>query len=522
MFLNQLRWGRVVFGLVLGSSLLALGGNAAAQPKAPGTYAGDYICSVCHADKYNTYIQHGHPWMMVPTGGQTPPANLFAAVGQNLPTLPSNMTWAQIEYIAANFKDSTTGFFVDANGNRVSAGPAAATNLSKMPAQCNGCHNTNSNRFAAGGLNGTMPPIQATWSLNGIQCEECHGPGPSMHNPLKPDPNYPTVNALCRDCHSSGDGLVRTAAATAALAPVNNPSYRINFNAKVASTGAITLTANQFNNHHPEGDEYRRSPHKNQSCVICHDPHKSVWHNEGGVLTPAGVPQGNMCIQCHTERLNGAMGTLWQKGIMQCVDCHMPNVSAGGTRAAHLFRINPLPLAAAKNLVVQPSDSGSPTAYWANLDGSTSTDGDAALTLDMVCTQCHSMSSATMSALAPTIHLNPTVLTLTANGSQPLVVAKTTQTVSVNFSLLAGTKKGTNANWWVSVSGPQGQLSWNGSKWVKGTVLWKKNSPMVDVPSQNVLVSKLTLPGVYTYTVNIMPMDGSQPIAAHVQVYVTR
>ncbi len=473
MFARGLRWGEVAIALMLGSGLFVLSGNAFAQT----TYVGDYLCSVCHSQQYTSYKQHGHPWMEVYTGGQTPSAELFAPVGEPLPPLPTGVTWSQVLYIVGNFKTGQ-GDFLLSNGNLAEE---SGSMIKPMPATCNNCHSTG---FNPAGHQDGFSGIQGSWALDGIQCEECHGPGPSMHVP-----SGATGNALCRDCHSSGD-----------------PEYRIPFN----------TTTMEFSNNHPQGDEYRRSPHQNQGCYSCHDPHRSVWHNQGGVLfaensvpPSPGVAIGNMCTECHSERVRTVMGQL---GLM-CTNCHMPEISASGTRTAHLFKINPTPLAAASNVITQESSSGKPTTYWMNQDGTTSPNGLSFLTLDLVCTQCHSNQTLQeMSSFAPFIHRAFGMIDLTVNGSDSAIVVNKNQKVTVKFSVVpTATYQGMPANWFVMAQEPTGWSSWDGKRWVRGQhPLYLKN-PLTTVPTQTVMNEKLK-PGNYTFWVCLYPSDGSQDI----------
>ena len=195
-------------------------------------------------------------------------------------------------------------------------------------------------------------------------------------------------------------------------------NYQIPFTAATASTTTSTVpgaagvayVAGVFSNHHPEGDEYRTSPHQNMGCSTidqlvgpaptysCHDPHSSVWHNDGGVAVGSvkfnvnadpsdPTYAGNMCLTCHGPnspipasttatkgtgssattttnvlppiRIRGPMGDIG----LACIDCHMPEISAGsigatgtptagmavGTRKAHIFKINNTKLTAAQN-----------------------------------------------------------------------------------------------------------------------------------------------------------------------------
>ena len=439
---------------------------------------GAQFCGVCHGPKtnneYASWSQHGHAWMEVHIGGQAPTTNPFQYVGVALPPLPTGVTWSQVADIVANFKtdDGSTAAFLLSNGNLVES---TGSQVKPMPAKCNNCHNTGVNMAGTGGniaYGNLYPGIQGSWARNGIQCEQCHGPAPRCKFPLWVSAGTATHQVIrCTGFHSASSEML-------------------------------------FTNHHPQGDEYRRSPHKALGCTLCHDPHKSVWHNQGGVLYTAGIAPGNMCTQCHTERVRTVMGQL---GLV-CTDCHMPEVSAGGTRAAHLFKINPANLSAAQNVVTQ-----SGTAYWANLNepsNPTDPNGNAALTLDLVCTKCHSNQTvAMMSSFAPYIHRAFGMVGLTANGAESSLLVKQKQKVTVNFSVIPDARLGMKANWYVMLQSPTGWSSWNGTRWVAGQRPWRKNYPLAEVPSQTVYNATMK-PGHYTFWVSIYPTDGSQTIGS--------
>jgi Cytochrome c554 and c-prime/Doubled CXXCH motif (Paired_CXXCH_1) len=483
MFVRRLRWGGVAFGLglMVGSGLIGFSDRAFAQVSSV-TYVGDQFCGACHSKEYSRYFNHGHRWMEVHVGGQQPTTNPYQAIGVALPTtLPTGVTWSQVQDIVGNFKEEngSAAAFLLTNGNLVESNGAV---VKPMPARCNKCHNTGVDPTGhAYGQAG----IQGSWALPGVQCEQCHGAGPSMQIPNL---------GVCRDCHSSGDS-----------------QYRIPIAATINSSNQITAISSQLlNNHHPQGDEYRRSPHKDKGCTLCHDPHKSTWHEQGGVLYTEGVGTGAMCTKCHAERIRGTMG---QVGLV-CADCHMPRVSAGGTRAAHLFRINPGPVSMMDNVVVQANDSGKAGAFWANSDGSTSSNGNSFLTLDLVCTQCHgNMDIQRMSNAAQFIHRAFGMIDLTVNGSESVTTVKSTKPVVVNFAVVPGSKAGLKANWYVLYHGPKGWMSWNGKKWVAGQIPWRKNSALTTLPSTNVMASKLPV-GKYTFWVNINPTDGSHNVGS--------
>lgn len=456
MSAREFGWVGLVLALMIGLSLFALGGNAVAQHT--HTYWGDDACGMCHPDEYSSYMKHGHAWQLVQTAGANPPPADLYPWGVPLPQLPAGATWDLVEYILGNFK-SGEGSVVFNTGYRNLAGTSSYS--------CGKCHTTG---FQATGhqrnhLGVEMAGAVGTWDLDGIQCEVCHGPKKTMSiAPVKG----------CGECHTAGDAQLRLQFAT------SEPWV--------------------FTGHHAQGDEFAKSPHKDYGCILCHDPHRSVWHEDGGVLYSQPAGEGNMCTQCHNKRVFGVMGDIG----LECVDCHMPLASAGGTGATHLFRINPTALAAADNTYQADGKT------WWNTDQN----GDASLTLDLACGTCHgSMSVEEMARFAPLIHRPPGLVDITVNGGDKVAIVRRTDVVSVDFSVFADLKpKGMKADWWVMCQGPYGWSSWNGSRWVAGKRAWLKNSPLVDVPTRNVLKSRLKTPGNYTYWVVINAADGSQNV----------
>ena len=282
MLVKGFGWKGLALSLLLALGVWAYSGKAIAQVP----YSGDYWCSNCHSTEYGEYQKHGHPWMEVHTGGQTPASNLFANIGEPVPPLPPAAgSWANVEDIVGNFEGQgsvllSNGTLCEQSGGKL-----------LMPEDCNNCHNPCG--FDPTGhaysTTGSTTGIQGSWDLNGVQCEWCHGPGNTMSLSTT---NGEVFGQICRDCHSTGD--------------FNGPNganlFRIPFDP--ATT--------EFTNHHMEGDEYRRSPHQNDGCTGCHDPHKSVWHEQGGVnfaadpTNPTDV--GNRCMGCHETASPPARG----------------------------------------------------------------------------------------------------------------------------------------------------------------------------------------------------------------------
>jgi hypothetical protein len=189
---------------------------------------------------------------------------------------------------------------------------------------------------------------------------------------------------------------------------------------------------------------------------------------------------------------------------LKCVDCHMPKVSSNGNRANHLVSIGTTSLAAGDN--TYQADGGT---WW-----KTDTNGNSFLTLDLVCASCHAnMTLPQMASYAKRIHHQSTYLDLWVNGSDGLQHVNKSQIVSVDFSVRANEKRGMLTDWWVLRRGVTGWSSWNGRKWVRGMKPWRKQFGLVDVPTQNILKSKLS-PGHYTFWVNLNFADGTDEVAA--------
>jgi len=308
----------------------------------------------------------------------------------------------------------------------------------------------------------------------------------------------------CRDCHSSG-----------------RPNFQISY----------SVTNDIFDRHHGEGDEYRRSPHKNLGCTACHDPHKSIWKKEGGLKgidEHDEVALGNMCVRCHNGRplangivlramkLRGAHGEM---GLL-CMDCHMQENSAGGHRRTHLWKVNTAPLAADDNV------SG---GYWKNEDGTLGWSlepgvAEASLTLDLVCTRCHQNRTVQqLSSGAKYIHRQPGLVDLTVNGGDSLQIVKKTTPVSVDFAVYPeelGAGPAPAADWYVLQQKPRGWSYWNGTKWRGGLKPWQKNTPVADV-TQNVLNAPLKKPGNYTFWM-LLDIPTGEELGDSVPVYVSK
>ena len=169
--------------------------------------------------------------------------------------------------------------------------------------------------------------------IHGVQCEHCHGPGGTFQVPT--DETTPKRVELCRDCHSSTDPTDPSVALDV-LPNMSNGKSTWDTNKRIPFAPTADGESGVFTNHHSQGDEFRRSAHKavrmmlydkyghpvttdgktlntnrtngkyiEQGCLMCHDPHKSVWHDLGGVRYADPTSEesiGTMCTHCHNTR----------------------------------------------------------------------------------------------------------------------------------------------------------------------------------------------------------------------------
>ena len=423
--------------------------------------------------EYASFIKHGHAWMTVHIGGVDPtttsangastpnPDYLFLTTqlhldesNPNSPTVPipvlpviggKQLQWTDVEDILSPFvTGGSADLFVLSPNNQVSPSDAGyfteGTKASAYPQTCLQCHNPtgfnpSGHEYGIANLPGSWASDQQGNPMGGVQCEHCHGAGVSL---VQKQPANGTMvipdKQICRDCHSTNG--INAAAGTQFQIPVT-------LSTATGVAGQVGVAA-LFNNHHPEGDEYRTSPHQNMGCssiftdlptgqtptFSCHDPHGSVWHNDGGVAVgnvafnvnadPSDPTYaGNMCTTCHSAaitvtsdiaapgspstipaiRIRGPMGDIG----LACIDCHMPEISASGTRKAHIFKINSTNLTAAENTYTNAANG---KVCWNGDAQDPSSPNQASLTLDLVCTQCHNnMTMDELAAAAVTIHL---------------------------------------------------------------------------------------------------------------------
>jgi hypothetical protein len=121
------------------------------------------------------------------------------------------------------------------------------------------------------------------------------------------------------------------------------------------------------------------SKHKNLTCATCHDPHKGVYFDLGGLKATAS------CESCHPGK--EISGHTAAQTSAECVDCHMPFAARNGDQltpyvseqSAHYWKIITDTLTMFHNL------EDISTFKFIKVDSA----GMSGLTLDYTCLQCH-------------------------------------------------------------------------------------------------------------------------------------
>jgi len=313
-------------------------------------YLGDFVCGVCHSEKYDDYMLSGHPFKLNWAYGGEPAPDTWPATP--VPPLPEGTEWNDVEYVIGNYYWKTR--FVDRDGFIIT-GDAVQWNLETQdfvpyhsgevkPYDCGRCHTTGydpeGNQFGLEGLVGT-------WAQPGVRCEACHGPGSDHVASFGTTP--PPGGKDCSECH------------------YRDSAFRMPWKGG-------------FMRHHQQGEDLSHSPHAELSCNDCHNPHRSVVYGLGGTIS--------QCGDCHLGDATNNNYVVKGMESVECIDCHMPMMGKSavatneftGDIRGHLFEIMTEPIAAADNVY---EDGGG--TFW-NQDAS----GNAAITLDYACLGCHS------------------------------------------------------------------------------------------------------------------------------------
>ncbi|MGA1862726.1 multiheme c-type cytochrome [Deferribacter thermophilus] len=298
---------RVIFFIFSFLLIFSLLGFASEKKKGVG-YVGSEVCKSCHEEIYNLFVESGHPYKLRK-------AELAKKAG--LP-LPKGYTWDDISYVIGGKTKKARyigldGYIIttDKKGNKMKTqynledGSWAYYHAGEIkPYKCGPCHMTN---YSPEGHQDGKPGMIGTWSLDGIQCEECHGPASAhIENPKVAKLTVDKSAKACGKCHIRG---------SADKIP--------------ASKGFIR--------HHEQYNELLAGAHKDLTCVECHDPHAK-----------AAVSIKTKCADCHDDVASKFAKTVHGKNQVDCISCHMPKAAKSAIKKAkyvgdvrsHLFKIN--------------------------------------------------------------------------------------------------------------------------------------------------------------------------------------
>jgi len=317
-------------------------------------YIGSDECAVCHASIYADFQNTGHPYKLneaedVQEAGYYP----FSVV----PSPPAGVSWNDVDKVIGGFWWKARfighdGFIItgdEVQYNLIDGSFTAYHSGETKPYDCGPCHMTAYR--ADGGNQEGKDGLIGTWEFNGVQCEECHGPG-EQHQaaPFEVAMTVDQTSEQCGKCHIRGDV------------------------GKIPASGG-------FIKHHEQWNEMFTTKHQSLACVDCHDPHIGLHPNNPTREAAIKVT----CENCHIAETESFMAS----GIEHygssagpgCIDCHMAKAAKSALAAgpyegdvhSHLWRIN----------TDADAEMFTPDGAFAN----------GYLTLEYTCLQCHASES---------------------------------------------------------------------------------------------------------------------------------
>jgi hypothetical protein len=239
-------------------------------------------------------------------GGQ-PPNYPYTGLSQ----LPDGYNWDDILYVIGGY--NWKALFVNAQGYIITDEPGKSGNadylnqwnfsnafLAKQAGftsyhageedllnTCVACHTTGYN---LAGNQDSLPGLVGSWALDGIQCEECHGPG-SLHlqSPRGISMKIDRDGETCRKCHTSSTEPI------------------------VAHEGLISVTGEQ-------PYDLFAGKHNVIDCNTCHNPHEGVVQLRKAQADTTKI----QCQDCHHQQATYQNNTRHTSLQLSCINCHMP------------------------------------------------------------------------------------------------------------------------------------------------------------------------------------------------------
>lgn len=267
----------------------------------PPQFIGSEACAECHQDLYDTFALSGHNWKLNRVVDGTPPDYPFSDV----PEPPEGYAWDDILYVIGGYNWKAR--FVDQEGFIITGDAEATTqynleneNLSlgdewvayhageEVPYDCGSCHTTG---YVPRGNQEGLPGLVGTWAFDGIQCEECHGPGSQHANhPMAFEMEVDRDASSCNECHAR-------------------------------DVDAGFEVSDGFIQHHDDYDDLFPGKHALIDCVACHDPHTGVAQLQQENLPTTLIS----CENCHFDQAKYE-SEVHDSFSFDCVSCHMPQL----------------------------------------------------------------------------------------------------------------------------------------------------------------------------------------------------
>ncbi len=320
----------------------------------PPVYVGSAACAECHEELYDVFIQSGHPYKLNKVVDGQPPEYPFTEIADP----PEGYTWDDISYVIGGYNWKAR--FIDQDGFIITGDADATTQYNlwndelemgdewvayhageEKPYDCGSCHTTG---YTTSGNQDDLPGMIGTWAEDGVQCEECHGPGSShVNHPMSFGMDIDRHPAACNECHSQGEV-------------------------------EIVEASDGFVQHHDQYGELFQGKHAVIDCVMCHDPHAGVVQ-----LREAKLPTTRTnCEDCHFKEVQVQNNSIHERINVKCIDCHMPRLTQNAVGDPERFTGD----LRTHMMVIDPEQIGQ-----------FSEDGSVALSqlsLDFACRSCHS------------------------------------------------------------------------------------------------------------------------------------
>lgn len=363
--------------------LLTFAGMTLAQ-----NYVGSQACQTCHSSIHLDWKTSGHPYKIQKLQNGLPPsypAGLTSTkvigpvtytIQPGVPQPPKGYpSWQQIGFVLGGYHSNarfldTLGYIIIGDSTQYNIPTNKWVRYVQTPPgtqqylySCYKCHTTGPSPTKTPPFE-PYPGIEGSWFEAGVGCEACHGPA-SIHvgtpSIKPPKDGYET----CNNCHARDRGT----------------SFQWNLRVEWLPV-TVQSVSTGFIRHREQGDMMYASKHHlvNMTCATCHNPHKSVYYELGGIKTSPS------CESCHPGKTIPGHGP--EKAT--CTDCHMPNAGRNAVafspyvseQSAHFWKILTDPITMFENLDTTVATG----KKFIKVDGTTGLSG---LTLDYTCLQCH-------------------------------------------------------------------------------------------------------------------------------------